>query len=232
MARKKSFAVIGANNFGIAVAKTLEDKKQSVVVFDFDEHRLNSHLAAMPGVVGIVLDATNKTSMEKAGIKQFDGIIVAFGSNMEVSIITVLNLLDLGIENIMAKAKDLRHKRILLALGLDENQVIIPDIISGKMVATRSMFDIDIDVQSVDDDFISTTMIVSDPGVIDKSIQESRLTANKEWNIIQIKRNGKVILPDEKTILKKDDQIVLFAKITAINDLILKIQGDESLFEN
>ncbi|AHI53523.1 potassium uptake protein KtrA [Spiroplasma sabaudiense Ar-1343] len=229
MARKKSFAVIGANNFGMAVTKTLEDKKQSVVVYDFDEHKLNAHLAGMATAEGIVLDATNKTSLEKAGIKQFDGVIVAFGSNMEVSIITVLNLLDLGIGNIIAKANDLRHKRILLALGLDENQVIIPDIISGKMVATRSLFDIDIDVQSIDDDFISTTIIVSDPGVIDKSIQESHLTANNNWNIIQIKRGGKVILPDEKTILKKDDQVVLFARITAVNDLILKIKGDDEV---
>lgn len=223
MARKKSFAVIGANNFGLSVARTLEEKKQVVKIFDINEEKLNLYLSDLETIDGVIVDSTNKTALEKNGISQFDGVIVCFGSSMEVSIVTVLNLLDLDVENIVAKARDERHKRILIALGLDEQQIIIPDVITGQMVATKSLFDIESEVQSTDGEYVSTKIIVNEPSIIDKTIGEANLTPNKDFNIVQIRRNGKIVLPDEYTVLKENDQLVVFAKTTVINDLVLKL---------
>ncbi|AUM62369.1 potassium channel family protein [Spiroplasma monobiae] len=229
MARKKSFAIFGANYFGLSVAQTLDEKKQLIKIFDYDEEKLNLHINQFESVEGVVLDATNKNALEKNGINQYDGVIVCFGGNMESSVLTVLNLLDLGVENIIVKARDERHKRILLALGLDEDKVIIPDVITGKMVATKSLFDIESEVQSIDNEYVFTSIIVNEEEVIDKSIFDAGLTSNKDFNIIQIKRNGKTILPDEYTVLKEGDILGVYAKNNIVNDLVLKIRGDQEI---
>ncbi|WP_338985307.1 TrkA family potassium uptake protein [Spiroplasma endosymbiont of Diplazon laetatorius] len=229
MARKKSFAIFGANYFGLSVAQTLDEKKQLIKIFDYDEEKLNLHINQFESVEGVVLDATNKNALEKNGINQYDGVIVCFGGNMESSILTVLNLLDLGVENIIVKARDERHKRILLALGLEEDKVIIPDVITGKMVATKSLFDIESEVQSIDNEYVFTSIVVNEEEIIDKSIFDAGLTSNKDFNIIQIKRNGKTILPDEYTVLKEGDILGVYAKNNIVNDLVLKIRGEQEL---
>ncbi|AGR41824.1 potassium channel family protein [Spiroplasma diminutum] len=231
MARKKSFAIFGANYFGLSVAQTLDEKKQLIKIFDYDEERLNLHINQFESVEGIVLDATNKNALEKNGISQYDGVIVCFGGNMESSILTVLNLIDLGVENIIVKARDERHKRILLALGLEEDKVIIPDVITGKMVATKSLFDIESEVQSIDNEYVFTSITVYEEDIIDKSIFDAGLISNKDFNIIQIKRNGKTILPDEYTILKEGDILGVYAKNNVVNDLVLKIRGEQEIEE-
>ncbi|WP_342258629.1 TrkA family potassium uptake protein [Spiroplasma endosymbiont of Dioctria linearis] len=231
MARKKSFAIFGANYFGLSVAQTLDERKQLIKIFDYDEERLNLHINQFESVEGVVLDATNKNALEKNGISQYDGVIVCFGGNMESSILTVLNLIDLGVENIIVKARDERHKRILLALGLEEDKVIIPDVITGKMVATKSLFDIESEVQSIDNEYVFTSITVHEEEIIDKSIFDAGLVSNKDFNIIQIKRNGKTILPDEYTILKEGDILGVYAKNNVVNDLVLKIRGEQEIEE-
>ena len=49
--------------------------------------------------------------------------------------------------------------------------------------------------------------------------------AFKDFNIIQIRRKGKILLPDDYTELKEGDHIVVFARTTIINSLAEKIQG-------
>ncbi|WP_237243941.1 potassium channel family protein [Spiroplasma clarkii] len=178
---------------------------------------------------GIIMDTTNKVALEKNGIIQYDYVIVCFGSNMEASILTILNLIDLGVDNIIVNARDFNHKRILMALGIEEDSIVIPDEITGKLIATKSLFDIEGQVQSTDGDYSFTNIIVNDAKVIGRSISESGLTSNRDFTIVQIKRSGKVVIPDEYTILKKDDLLVIFAKNNIIRDLTIKIRGEEEL---
>ncbi|WP_084514140.1 potassium channel family protein [[Acholeplasma] multilocale] len=228
MAKKKSFAIIGASNFSLSVLKTLIDKRQNVTVFDYDQDRLDLYLSEFDTVDAIVLDSTNKIGLAKNGINAYDGVIVGFGSNIEASMMTILNLLDLECNNIIVKARDEKHKRILLALGLTENQIVLPDVIAGKIIGTRAVFDIDmdIDVQSIDDDFLSTTLTVTNLDIIGKTLQEAGLSTTKDFNIIQIRRKGKTLLPDDYTVIKAEDDVVVFAKTTVINGLAEKIVGD------
>ncbi|PPE04152.1 potassium channel family protein [Williamsoniiplasma lucivorax] len=228
MIKKKSFAIIGASNFGISVLTTLTNKKQQVTIFDNDPEKLEKAIFGFDDVDTIILDSTNKNSLAKQGISQFDGVVVATGSNIESSLMTVLNLVDLKVKKIFVKARDEKHKRILMALGLNENQIITPDIIAGKIVATRATFDIDadIEVQSIDDEYISTSLFIKSYEIIGKTLQEAGLSASKDFIIIQIKRKGKILIPDDYTVLKLDDIVVILSKPGVINELALKIQGE------
>ncbi|AEM68962.1 potassium channel family protein [Mycoplasma putrefaciens] len=228
MAGKQNFAIIGISNFALSVIATLVEKRQSITVFDRDEKRLNLYLSEYSTVDAIVLDSTNKRALEKHGIQSYDGVIVGIGNN-EASLATILNLIDLECKKIIVRAKDESQRRILLALGLAENQIIVPDRIAGQITAIRSVFNIDFDVnvQSIDDEFVSSTLEVANPDIFDKTIQEIGLSSNKDFNIIQIRHKGKIILPDDYAELKEGDMILVFAKNTIINMLAKKIQGEE-----
>lgn len=225
MARKKSFAVLGLNNIGFYIAKLLSQKNQSVTVFDINEEKINNIIGQIEVAEGIIADTTNKQILEKNGISQFDGVIVAFQSAIETSIVTTLNLIDLDIESMIIIAGDEKHKRILKALGIPEKDIVTPSLITGELVATKSIFDIEAEVQSTDGEFISTKIVVLEPSAFEKSISELNLNPNKDFNIVQIKRNGKTIMPEPTVTLKEKDVLTVFAKSSLINDLIFKISG-------
>ncbi|QHX36122.1 potassium uptake protein KtrA [Spiroplasma sp. TIUS-1] len=223
--KKKTFAIIGANNLGISIARELDKKKQLVNLFDINEDKLNLYMDEFEFVEGIIADCTIKRTLEKNGVGQFDSVIVCMGSNINSSLTVTLNLIDLGIDNFLVQTNDDKHKRMLLALGLKETQIIIPNEISGKLIATKSLFDIDVDVQSIDDEYIFVKLDLLEETNFDKTIQDNNLAANKEFTIVQIRRDGKIIIPDEYTMLKEKDLLYIFAKNTIINDLVLKICG-------
>ncbi|WP_338983231.1 TrkA family potassium uptake protein [Spiroplasma endosymbiont of Othius punctulatus] len=223
--KKKTFAIIGANNLGISIARELDKKKQLVNLFDINEEKLNLYIDEFEFVQGIIADCTIKRTLEKNGVDQFDSVIVCIGSNINSSLTIVLNLIDLGITNFLVQTTDDKHKRMLLALGLKETQIIIPNEISGKLIATKSLFDIDVDVQSIDDEYIFVKLDLLEELNFDKTIQDNNLASNKEFTIVQIRRDGKIILPDEYTVLKEKDVLYIFSKNTIINDLVLKICG-------
>lgn len=68
----------------------------------------------------IVADATNATVMNTLGVKNMDTAVVSIGSVLSHSILAVLNLQEIGIRHIIAKAINEPHKRILEKLGISE----------------------------------------------------------------------------------------------------------------
>ncbi|KAF5295777.1 hypothetical protein FQA39_LY12950 [Lamprigera yunnana] len=214
-------------NYILSVIQELNNKRQAVTVFDIDQEKLDLYLSGYDSIDAIVLDVTNKKGLSKNGINSYDEVIVAIGRDIEVSLLTVLNLIDLQCEKIIVQAKDLQHKRILLSLGLSDNQIIIPDYIAGAMIGTRATFDIDFDIDfhPIDDNYLTTILKVTNPSIFNKIVQDVGLSTNKEFSLIQLRRNGKIILIDDYTELKEDDEIVTFARTTIINKLAEKIQG-------
>jgi len=226
MLKKKSFAIFGANRLGVAIAQALDGKNQSVKVFDTNEEKLNLFVSEFETVDAIITDTTNKLALEKNGIAQFDYVIVCYGSNVQANILTVLNLIDLKVKNIIVNARDHNHMRILRALGIEKNNIVIPDEVAGKLIITKSLFDIESQIQSTDGDYSFTNITVNSADIIGKTIKQVGLTSGKEFNIVQIQRNKKIISPNDKTELKKNDILRIFARNTSIKDLITKLQDN------
>jgi trk system potassium uptake protein TrkA len=208
MARRKSFAVIGVNNIGIYTTKSLLEKNQSVTLYDNDSEKLNKIIDdELNGAEGVIIDSTNKQALENNGLTQFE----------------------LEIENIIVIAKNERHKKILLAIGVTEQDIVVPGTLTGQVVATKSIFDIESEVQTSDGEFISTKITITEPSICDKTIEENNLNPSKDFNIVQIKRSGKTILPEPNVVLKEGDILMIYAKSNLINDLILKLSGDKDV---
>lgn len=114
----KQFAVIGVGNFGKYLATRLYEKGCEVLVIDKRPLAVQDIKDSVSRAV--VADATDRRTLESLNLEQMDAAVVSIGSVLSDSILATLNLIDLGIERVMAKAISQEHGRILKKLGATE----------------------------------------------------------------------------------------------------------------
>ena len=119
----KSYVVIGLGRFGQTLARQLCMLGAEVLAIDI-HHDLVQQVAedVTHAVVG---DAQDKDVLRALGVRDFDCAIVAIGTNLAASVLTVMNLQELEVPYIICKAHDETHSRVLKKLGVDK--VVIPE---------------------------------------------------------------------------------------------------------
>jgi trk system potassium uptake protein TrkA len=121
----KQFAVIGLGRFGRAVSSTLHSLGYEVLAIDSNETSVNQALKEQISSHAIQLDTTDPIALEEAGLSDFDVVIVAIGNYLAQSIITTLNLKELGVKHVVAKASSEIHMKLLDKVGADH--VVFPE---------------------------------------------------------------------------------------------------------
>lgn len=121
--KRKQFGVIGLGRFGSAMASTLAELGHDVIGVDGDQERVQQSADLI--TQAIQLDATDAKALRAAGIQDVDVAVVSIGENIESSLLVVMQLRELGIVNIVAKAVTPLHGRILEKLGV--TRVIFPE---------------------------------------------------------------------------------------------------------
>jgi trk system potassium uptake protein len=119
----KQFVVIGLGNFGYYLATHLYDKGHEVLAIDTDSNRVQEIKDNVSQAV--VADATERKTLVSLGVKHMDAAIVCIGSILSNSILVTLNLKDIGLLKVYAKAVSEPHGRILQKIGALE--VIFPE---------------------------------------------------------------------------------------------------------
>ena len=120
---RRSFAVIGLGRFGMAMASTLAELGQDVIGIDSNEEPVR---AVAPLVAQAVqLDATDDKALRSAGVQDVDVAVVSIGEHMEASLLVVVQVLGLGVREIIAKAVTPLHGTILQKLGV--SRVVYPE---------------------------------------------------------------------------------------------------------
>ena len=120
---KKQFAIIGLGNFGYYLATSLFRKGHEVLAIDKAPESVQHIKDEVAHAV--VADATDAKAMESLNIKEVDTTIVCIGSVLSDSILVVLNLEEIGVKRILAKAISMPHVRILKKLGVME--ILFPE---------------------------------------------------------------------------------------------------------
>ncbi len=132
MGRKsRSFAVIGLGTFGSTVALELARFGNDVMGIDTNEKLVAAYAQDLSQA--LILDAREDGALREAGVESVDVGLVAIGTDIEASILSVINLKTLGVGTIWAKATSKNHHRILSKLGVD--RVIHPEKEVGQHIA-------------------------------------------------------------------------------------------------
>lgn len=113
------------------MAEELHSHGVDVLGIDVDEkllHDSDPHLTD-----SFIADATDPEALKQLGVKDFQQVVIGVGSSLEASILTVSNLVELGVKDIWAKADSDAHARILTRVGV--HHVVCPERDTGRRVA-------------------------------------------------------------------------------------------------
>jgi len=126
-----SVVVIGLGRFGASVARSLLASGHEVLAMDDQEDVVQSLANEFPHVVRA--DSTDLAALQQLSVGDFSHAVVSIGANLEASVLTVLNLAQMGVKDIWAKANSPQHGRIAERVGA--HHVVYPEADMGERVA-------------------------------------------------------------------------------------------------
>lgn len=180
--RGDSVVVIGLGRFGGAVATSLAHLGHEVLGIDENAEIVQRWADTLTHVVQA--DTTSNDVLRQLGVAEFKRAVVGIGSDIEASVLTVLALEELGVEDIWAKATSLKHGRILERTGA--HHVVYPEAAMGERVAhlvTGKM----IDFIEFDDGFAIVKTTAPQESWA-KTLSESALRSKYGVTVVGIKR--------------------------------------------
>lgn len=126
-----SVVVIGIGRFGSSVAKALAELGHDVLAIDTNAETVQR----MSGALGHVVqaDSTDIETLKQLSVHDFKHAVVGIGQNLEASVLTVLNLSQMGVKDIWVKANSKQHGRIAERVGA--HHVVYPESDMGQRVA-------------------------------------------------------------------------------------------------
>ena len=128
---KQNYAIIGLGRFGGSICRTLVESGQEVLAIDSNEERVNEYMnIATHAVVG---NAQDEGTLRSLGIRNFDHVIVAIGEDIQASILVTLMVKEMGVPNVLAKAQNEYHAKVLERVGAD--RVVHPERDMGVRIA-------------------------------------------------------------------------------------------------
>ncbi len=181
---KRQFAVLGLGIFGSTVSKTLSKYNCEVIAID----RNMECVQRMADTVSVAIqgDITDINVLKNAGVGDCDVAIVSTGSHLEESILCVLNLKELGIPYIVAKAKNKSYKQILEKVGADK--VVRPEKEMGVETAKGLLNKNIIDMVDIDDEY-SIVEVAVPKSWIGKTLVELDVRRRFHVNILGIRHS-------------------------------------------
>lgn len=215
MKKTKQFAIIGLGRFGTSVAVTLHKMGYEVLAIDNNEERVQEFSNEVTHVVQA--DTTDEDTLVALGIRNFEVVVVAIGEDIQSNILTTLQLKELGVPYIVAKASNKLHGKMLEKLGAD--RVVYPERDMGQRVAHNLVSSTVMDYIELSPDLNIMEISVPD-GLVGKTLAESDLRARYEINVVAIKRGDNIIvppLPSEKIV--EQDVLVVVGSIKGIQCL-------------
>ena len=133
----KRFAVIGLGRFGKKLAIALAMSGADVIAIDKDRNEIESIRDQVSHAVR--LDSTDEESLKAQGVNKADVAIVGIGQGtgrgFEAAVLTVVNLRQMGIKQIYARAEDIIAGEVFSKVGATD--VIYPEIESAQRWAYK-----------------------------------------------------------------------------------------------
>lgn len=216
--KRKPVLVIGLGRFGSAVACTLERMGHEVMGADADAEIVRDHKDLMTQVVEA--DCTEIETLRRLGAGEFETAVVAIGTNVEASLLSVLALVDLGVPNIWAKANTERHGRILERTGA--HHVVFPEQKMGERVA-RLVNERLLDFISFGDEF-AIARLSAPEFIVGLPLVTSQCRARHDVTVVGVKRAGEDFIhavPD--TLIMPGDELVVSGRIDRIEAFAAKV---------
>ena len=184
---KHSYGIVGLGRFGYALAVDLAQSGAEILVIDRDEEKVRELREYTENA--LVVNTLDKKSLMDTGIQNCDVAVVCIGENMESSILTTLNLVSLGLQQVIAKATSAEHGEILAKLGAE---VVYPERDMALRLANRLETARVLDFIQLSESINISKRMVPDK-FIGKTVLEMNIRAQFGLNIIAVENGGEVV---------------------------------------
>lgn len=198
------FGIIGLGRFGYALAETLLKAGKDVLVIDRDENIIKKIRSLTENA--FIVDQLNKESLEETGIQNCHTVVVCIGEKIEVSILTTLNVINMGVPKVIAKAISYEQGCVLEKIGAE---VVYPERDMGIRLGNKLLYSNLLDFIQLRDDITISELKVTDK-ISGQTISELNIRRKFNLNIIAIERDSITVVeitPD--CILNENDFIVV-----------------------
>lgn len=201
------FGIIGLGRFGTALATALGEAGKEVLVLDSCESKIR-HIRNYTDNAYVVGDLTRE-ALQEAGIQNCGTVIVCIGEKIDVSILTTLNVINMGVPRVIAKAFSTEQGIILEKLGAE---VIYPEHdmairLANRLISSRVMDYI------VLNDNITISELKLTSKISGQSVLQTNIRKRFRLNIIALEQEKSTtteITPD--LILNENDVMVVVGK--------------------
>lgn len=213
------FAVIGLGRFGSTASKELIKMGHSVLGIDIDQKVVDK--LADEITQAVIVDVSDKSALKELGLENYDTILVAIGSNFQASLLCVVHLKSLGLENIWVKATSNDEHLILNKLGI--TRIIHPEEEMGVKVAQALSYPMVNDYISLGNGKFIVEIEVNET-LEDTSIKNAIEGEEKNIHILVVKRKINVhVHPDGDFLLKAKDVLVLLGDLNQLKSIAPKL---------
>ena len=209
----KSFVIIGLGRFGTAIASELSALGHEVLAVDVDEERVQQ--VADHVTHAVTGDGRNIGVLRALGVRNFDCVVVAMGSDVGNSALITLNLKELGVKEVICKAQSHVHSRVLEKIGAD--RVVFPEYEMGAKLAQGLSSSNVLNFIELSEDYgiLELSALQSWQG---KSLRELDVRNRHHVNVIAIRKNGELnVAPSPDLPLESGDQVVALGRYEDIN---------------
>ena len=111
----KSYGIIGLGRFGSALAVELAKSGAEPLVIDGNEEKVREMREYTENA--FVVSSLDKKTLSETGIQNCDVVVVCIGEKIDISILTTLNVVALGVPTVISKAASAEQGEILKKLG-------------------------------------------------------------------------------------------------------------------
>ncbi len=129
----KSFCIIGLGKFGTSLANALVSAGKQVMIIDNDTEKVTMVADCVTNAV--IGDATNMNLLKTSGVADYDCAVVCMTENISDIILVTIQLKELGVKHVIARAVNDGHKKVLEHIGADE--IVYPEYDMGQRLAFR-----------------------------------------------------------------------------------------------
>lgn len=207
-----SYVVVGLGRFGAQVARQLCALGCEVLAMDLSNELV--HQVANDVTHAVVADGQDKEVLKALGVKNMDCAIVAIGDDLAASVLTTMNLKELGIPYVVCKAHDDTHRKVLEKLGAD--RIVIPEQENASRLARSLSTPNVLDYIELSEDY----GIVEVPAPVvwrGKTLKELNVRAKLGANILAIRRNGSMnVSPAADFAILEGDVVVVLGDSRAL----------------
>ena len=220
--KKSGFGIIGLGRFGMALTKTLAEADAEVMVIDEDESKLRR-------VRNYVQDAfklgkLTKEALEHTGIGACETVVVCIGERVDVSLLTTLNVINLGVPRVIAKADSIEHGIILERIGAE---VVHPEMETATRLAAVLLESAALDMMNLNDDYVVSEIKVNN-WLNGKSVRDLHLE-KYALKMIALERGSSstIVNFSQEDIVAGGDAIAVIGKFSDVDRFERKVMNRE-----